>query len=531
MEQQQHQQIRKYLDLFVRWKGFIVAAILLSLPVGLAVYLTTPKVYQSTSLLSYQQQSVNPSQSKMSPDMVSAIRDVVSTLSQMVTSRTNLENLITTLDLYPAMRQKLPMEDVVDLMRKDIVIEPSKQGDIFQIRFSGSHPDKVVKVTNALAAKFIEENLKYREERATETSAYASDELEMAKTVMDRKEAVMRDYKLKHYNELPEQRQTNVERLIGLQEQYQAKQESIQDLEKTMILIQDQISNRRKMIAQTDLLTADGTTRGGAAQQDIAVSPADRLVQLRALLKSLEIKYTENHPEIKRTKRQIARLEQDLATGRVQPDGGLTGSSAQSQGTSDPVILQLETQLKSIQLSIRNINEEKEGLRKTIAQYEEWVAAAPVREAEWSALTREYGELKRHYDLLVSSDLQAKSMLNLEKRQKGSQFKIVDSARFPEKPIKPDFVKIVGIALFCGLGLGFGVPLVWDFLDPSFRDLNDIEAYLGVPVLCTIPLIETEREQTWCRRKLQLGLLAAVVAFAAIAVLYAYCWRRGLIVV
>jgi len=531
MEQQQHQQIRKYLDLFVRWKGFIVAAILISLPAGLAVYLTTPKVYQSTSLLSYQQQSVNPSQNKLSPDMVSAIRDVVSTLTQMVTSRTNLENVITTLDLYPEMRQKLPMEDVVDMMRKNIEIEPSKQGDIFQIRFSGGQPDKVVKVTNALAAKFIEENLKYREERATETSAYASDELEMAKSVMDRKEAVIRDYKLKHYNELPEQRQTNVERLIGLQEQYQAKQESIQDLEKTMILIQDQISNRRRMIAQTDLLAADGTTRGTAAQQGIAVNPADRLIQLRALLKSLEIKYTENHPEIKRTKRQIAKLEQDLATGRVQPDGGLAGSSAQSQGSADPVILQLETQLKNVQLSIRNINEEKEGLRKTIAQYEEWVTAAPVREAEWSALTREYGELKRHYDMLVSSDLQAKSMLNLEKRQKGSQFKIVDSARFPEKPIKPDFVKILAVALFCGLGLGFGVPLVWDFLDPSFRDLNDIEAYLGVPVLCTIPLIETEREKTWCRRKFQIGLLAAVVAFAVIAVLFAYCWRRGLIVV
>ena len=91
MEQQQHQQIRKYLDLFVRWKGFIVAAILISLPVGLAVYLKTPKVYQSTSLLSYQQQTVNPN-NKMSPDMASAIRDVVSTLTQMVTSRTNLEN-------------------------------------------------------------------------------------------------------------------------------------------------------------------------------------------------------------------------------------------------------------------------------------------------------------------------------------------------------------------------------------------------------------------------------------------------------
>lgn len=529
MEQQQHQQIRKYLDLFVRWKGFIVAAILISLPAGLAIYLTTPKVYQSTCLLSYQQQKVNPN--KMSPDIESAIKVVVSTLSQMITSRSNLENLITTLDLYPAMRQKLPMEDVVDLMRKNIMIEPSRQGDIFQISYSGGLPDKVVKVTNALAANFIEENLKYREERATETSTYASNELEMAKAVMDQKEASMRDYKLKHYNELPEQRQTNVSQLIGLQQQYQAKQESIQDLEKTMILIQDQISNRRKMIAQTDLLAADGTTRGAAAQQGIAVNPADRLIQFRALLKSLEIKYTENHPEIRRTKRLIARLEQDLATGRAQPAGGATGSSALAQATADPVILQLETQLRSIQLSIRNINEEKDGLRKTIAQYEQWVAAAPVREAEWSALTREYGELKRHYDMLVSSNLEAESMLNLEKRQKGSQFKIVDSARVPEKPIKPDFVKILAVALFCGLGIGFGVPFVWDFLDPSFRDLNDIETYLGVPVLCTIPLIETEGEKTWCRRKLQLGLLAAVVAFAAIAVLFAYCWRRGLIVV
>ncbi|MBB5346946.1 hypothetical protein JWG42_12825 [Desulfoprunum benzoelyticum] len=526
MEQQQHQQIRKYLDLFVRWKSFIVAAILISLPVGLAVYLTTPKVYQSTSLLSYEQRSINPSQSRLSPDMASAIRDVVSTLTKMVTSRTNLENVITTLDLYPEMRQRLPMEDVIDMMRKNIEIVPMNQGDIFEIRYSGGKPDKVVKVTNALAAKFIEENLKFRAERATETSAYASDELEMAKTVMDRKDAIMRDYKLKHYNELPEHRQTNVSRLIALQEQYQAKQESIQDLEKTAALVQDQITNLRRMItSQTDLLAADDTNwaAGGGMQ--------DSLIELREVLKNLQLKYTENHPEVKRTKKRIARLEQELANGGGQQAGIGDGPSALSPDSTDPILLQLKTQLKNIQLSIRNIEAEKESLRKSISQYEEWVAAAPVREAEWSALTREYGELKRHYDMLVSSDLQAKSMLNLEKQQKGSQFKIVDSARVPEKPIKPDFVKILAVTLFCSLGLGFGVPFVWDFLDPSFRDQNDIETYLGVPVLCTIPLIETEREKTWGRRKFQIGLLAAVAACAAIAVLFAYCWRRGLIVV
>lgn len=524
MDQQQNQLIKKYLDLFIRWRVFIFACILFSLPLGLVIYLKTPKVYQSTSLLSYQQQKISPN--KMSPDIEAAIRDVVSSLTQIVTSRTNLENAITSLDLYSAARKRLPMEDVVDLMRKDIKIEPLPQGDIFQIKYSGSEPDKVMKVTNSLAAKFIEENLKFREERASETSSYTSDELAMAKEVMDQKEATMRDYKLKYYNELPEQREINVSRLISLQEQYQGKQESIQDLEKTMVLIQDQVANRRKLIETENEadLTGDGKTNFTMIEREAPVSTADKLLQLQSALKNLRIKYTENHPDVKRVKRLIAKLEKEPAAG--DEDLAKTGGTHNSV---DQVVLQSEAQLKGIALSIQNLNEEREDLKKTISQYEQWVAAAPVREAEWSALTREYGELKRHYDFLVSSDLQAKSMLNLEKRQKGSQFKIEDSARFPEKPIKPDFVKILGIALFCGLGLGLGIPLIWDFLDASFRDVNDLEAFLGVPVVCSIPFIEIGREKAWRRKKFQFEMIGGISAFLLVITLFVYCWNRGLI--
>jgi uncharacterized protein involved in exopolysaccharide biosynthesis len=244
MDSKQRQLTNKYIDLLLRRQVFIIAMLLLSLPVGLGVYLLTPKVYQATSLLSYEQQKISPN--KMSADVESRIRDIVSTLTQIVTSRTNLEKLIVDLNLYPEARKKVPMEDVVDRMRKVIRIEPSSQGDIFKITFTHQSADKVVKVTNALAAKFIEENLKYREERATETSSYTSNELEAAKETMDRKENSMRDYKLKHYNEMPEQRESNVARLIALQKQYQDRQVSIQDLERTGVLIQDQITNRKK---------------------------------------------------------------------------------------------------------------------------------------------------------------------------------------------------------------------------------------------------------------------------------------------
>ena len=513
MDPQQNQLLKKYLDLFLRWKAFIITCVLLSLPIGLGVYLITPKVYQATSLLSYQQQKVSPN--KMSPDLEAAIQDVVSTLTQIVTSRTSLENMITSYDLYPEARKRLPMEDVVDFMVKDIEILPSKKGDIFQINYSGDQPDKVVKVTNALAAKFIEENLKYREERAFETSSYASSELEMAKAVMDQKEEMMRDYKLKHYNELAEQRQINVERLISLQEQYQTQQNSIQEQERTRVMIQDQIANRRKLIASEAVIPAGGQANNQPSEVEAAshLSSADKLVQLQSLLQNLRVKYTENHPEVKRAKKLIAKLENDIAQGKG--DEGKENQPKQSgvsgTVTSDPMILQLETQLKSISLNIQNIEEEKIELKKSMAQYERWVAAAPVREAEWSALTREYGELKRHYDFLVSSDLEAKSMLNLEKRQKGSQFKIVDSARMPEKPIKPDFMKILGMALLAGLGLGCAVPFARAFLDTSFRDVNDLEKYLGLQVACSVPQIETVKEKGWRRKKFVIGLILAAL--------------------
>ena len=114
MDIQQSQQAKQYLDLFLRRKILILSFLLLSLPVGLGVYLKTPKVYMATSLLSYQQQKINPN--TMSPDVVGEISDIVSTLTQIVISRTNLENIITNLKLYSEAREILPMEDVIEIM-------------------------------------------------------------------------------------------------------------------------------------------------------------------------------------------------------------------------------------------------------------------------------------------------------------------------------------------------------------------------------------------------------------------------------
>ncbi len=538
MDSTQRHLVQKYVDLLYRRKVLIVTLLLLSLPVGLGVYLKTPKVFQASSLLSYEQQMI--SAGKMSADKSSRIRDIVSTLTQVVTSRTNLEKLIVDLSLYPELLARLPMEDVVEKMRKDINIVPSPKGDIFKIAFNHHSRDKVVKVTNALAAKFIEENLKYREERATETSSYTSNELESAKAAMDRKENAMRDYKLQHFNELPEQRESNVARLIALQKQDQEQQISIQELERTAVLIQDQIVNRQKVLeAERQLAAAGEAETGKGTQQEVPMSAEARLAKARLVLDQLLSRYTEMHPEVKRLRVIIAKLEDEVVTERGSAaavkggakDGRDGNRGAIDRSSVDSVTLQLETQRKNILLNIEAIKAEKERQKKVIAEVEEWIAAAPVREAEWAALTREYGQLKRHYDYLVSQDLEAKSMLNLERRQKGSQFKIEDPARTPEKPIKPDFVKIIGVALAVGIGLGLGLAFTLDFFDGTLRDPEVVESALGVTLLTTIPYLEIAAETKRRKRKAVLIFLLLLLLAAGVVALFAAVWLKGYVVI
>ena len=492
MESPRFTLIRQYLDLISRKKWLILTCILLGASFGLFHYLKQNKVYKAEALLSYQQQKVNPSQ--MSPDEETGIRDIVSTLTQLVTSRSSLEKIILDENLYEEIRGDVPIDGLIGIMRDNINIVQSMfvqsdtrdRGDTFVIEYYGSDPEVIVRVTNKLASRFIEENLRYRQERATETSAYTEKELEMAKEILDRKEAVMRDYKLQYYNEMPDQRELNMSRLIALQEQYQGTQESIQDLERTRVLIQDQINVRKQIIEEMKKETAMQEALSDDGSTSININKEAKLEMLENGLEDLQQRYTDQHPQVKRLKRQIQSLKILIASEKLDEEG--------DSPKFDDELFDLQIQIKDINLSIEKLEKEKEDIRVLINKYDQWVESAPVREAEWSSLTREYAELKRHYDFLVSQNLQALSALNLERNQKGSQFKIEDYARVPETPVSPNFNKIMILSIFAGVMAGAVLALGLEIADTSFKSQFELEQAIELPVICSVPRLSLARE-------------------------------------
>lgn len=201
------------------------------------------------------------------------------------------------------------------------------------------------------------------------------------------------------------------------------------------------------------------------------------MVTLKSNLESLRGKYTENHPDVLVAKRKIADLESKRTLLTIK---------------NDPRYRELQGQLTSTDMEIRRLKQEEATYQGQMGKYRTRVENAPLREQSMATLMREYQNMKITYDTLLQKSQGAQQAENLERRQKGEQFKVIDPARVPEKPFSPNIPKILMIGLMAALGAGIGIALLREQMDRSFHDAEDIEMTLGIKVLANIPNIDTK---------------------------------------
>ena len=141
----------------------------------------------------------------------------------------------------------------------------------------------------------------------------------------------------------------------------------------------------------------------------------------------------------------------------------------------------------------------------------------PKREQELLSLRRDYQNIQTSYNSLLSRKLESDISVNMEKKQKGEQFRIVDHARLPENPINADMKKLFVLFIGAGLGIGGGIIFLLEYLDTSFRKPEDLEGLLELPVLCTVPKLIHAREKRMRLLNQVFSIFFAGVSFALLA--------------
>jgi polysaccharide chain length determinant protein (PEP-CTERM system associated) len=480
--------LHSYIDIFLKRIWYFIIPLVLVVSGSVAYLITAPKLYRSSTLVLVSPQKIP--QDYVKATVTSTVQDRLQSIAREILSRTRLEQVISEYKLYPEKVNSSTMEDVVKSMLKDIVVDVPKQKEqnYFSISYIGKNPLVVATVTNKLASLFIAENVKIREQQAQGTSEFLESQLKINKEKVDQAQTSISSFKRQHINELPENRDANLKILEQLHLQSQKINESIKGAEDRKLIIQNQLANTPYL---GETLSSTGSSRAELSTSSTGSPPMVlQLSQLKNQLENLQATYTGNHPDIIVTKKKIADLEKKLAVELSNSKKGKGGDPAIDQ--YNYIQGERKAQLSILDREISRLKREDEQTRTMIAGYQARIENTPSRELALSTMTREFNNLNETYQVLLRKNSEAQQAEDLELRQKGEQFRIIDPARVPEKPFKPDIPKVLVIGLALGLGLGFIMTYIREQMDRSFRDAEDLETTLGLKVLANVPKIDVE---------------------------------------
>src|SRR5437660_5628292 len=488
----------------------------LTAAVSLAVFL--PSLWTARSLVLVNRQAIP--ERYVTPTVQADIEARLLTLSQEILTPERLTQIARQYGLY---RNARSTDDLVDRMRKDIRIELMDQREqrgresrsfLFTVSYTAANPVVAARVANTLSSLYIEENGRQREQAAASTSEFLGTQLRDLREKLHAQHRQITPYQEKNLGELPEQKDVNLRTLERLQQQLQLAHENNR-----------RATERRQMLTNAlgEIDTTVATTAPSTAGP--SVTPADtaaaRLNLLRQELAMTQTRFSDRYPDVVQLKEQIrvleAKVEAEKQAAAALPKA-VAGPKRVGRDLRVPpenaYVASLMTQLDQATVEAKTSAEEIRGINGQIAFYTRRLENTPKHEQELAILTRDYDTSKELFKSLLTKRGEADMASELELRQKGENFRVIEPARLPERPAGPNRFRLLLVGLALALGASGAAVVLAEQVDTSFRRVDEIRSTLPLPVLSAIPRITTEqdrvrtlRQRRWATAAVGFGLV------------------------
>ncbi len=514
-DQKSMQGIDDYWAIVVRRKWWILGPLFFGWLLVFASAWIIPAKYTSESVVLVEPPKV-PS-TLVAPNVQVDLADRVQSMSTQVLSRTRLLGLVQRFKLYPgdANSPDDQVKNMRDDIKMDLVQSPAVNGKqelvAFKISYAAKDPAIAQKVDIALTSFFVDENVRASQEQSEATTLFLDSQVRgLGQTLAD-EESKLRAFEAQHDGSLPQQLQSNIQILNGIQAQMQAAQ----------------AARERAIQQQTYLNSLQNQYQSLSDSAGVSNNIDQQLESARASLASMEARYTDDHPDVKKLKETIASLEKlkkDLTT--EAKDNMESNNASPQQIQAQAPLVQLKSQLKINHMEIENSERQIQRLEQAAQVYQARLNATPAVEAEMGDMARDFGNMKKEYTELLAKKQNSALATSLERQQQGAQFRIVDPPSLPDKASFPDRFRFSLGAIAAGLALAVLFGFGSEVLDDKIRNEQALNDTVNLPVLAEIPALPTPKEIRAARWKPWLAVAAALIILILLpsGVVYAYLW-------
>ena len=564
--EEQEKSIQDYLAIVSRRKVAIISTGLLVFLMGLITALVWPPTYKSSATILIKEQEIPTELVRSTVTSYAAQR--IQTISQRVMTRPNLMEIIEKYSLYVDERRRYTTEEVLEAMREYISLDmisadvvdpqtgrPSVATIAFTLSFSNNSPDSAQKVAGELTSLFLAENLKNRKDKAAETYTFLTDETVKLEEKITESGKKLAEFKEKYANSLPEMAAMNLSMLNRTESDLDSVEAELRALKERKFYLESQLSQINPL---TNMRSATGESildpssrlkaleseyaslsakysnehpdivkikreieglRAQTGQSASAQEQAINLTQKRSEYAVLVKKYSADHPDVIKLKAEITVLEKSIAAQPAQPE-----TQVMALNPDNPAYISAQTQLKTIETEIKSNTSRKNRLDKKLQELEESIGKSPQVEKEYMILSREQQNALARFQDIKARQMEAEIGQELEKESKGESFVLIDPAQYPEKPVKPNRAAIVFLALIFSIAAGLGVAIIKEAMDGSIRGVSGVTKILTAAPLAVIPIIYNTYDLKRKQRISRIVLGSVVGSIVAVLLLIHFFW-------
>jgi len=530
MESEFH--LSEYISILKRRYIYLILPFLIVLGGSVAVAVLMPPVYQSSGTILIESPQIPDEMIRSTVTSLASER--IEIITQRVMTRANLYRISEKFKIFEGDDEVDSTTKAVQKMRELASVEfissdggKKRRGVVaiaFKVSFEHRRPEITTRVANELVTLFLDENVRTRTARASETTEFLNQEATKLERSLQGIEDKIAKYKQENASALPEHLDLRLQMRDRSESEYKELDREIKALQEERRYLEIELAGLkagyRSRLSAFDSPQFNSASTGRPGEPSERDRLIKRLEEMEGQLTEAKQRYADTHPDVKRLMIAVVEMR-----GQVRALPELIEQSSKSEAAKsdivDPIMATVEAKMSSTYSRIESLQEQKNELKARITEIETMIIQTPQVERALTTLTRDHENAKRKYDEIRAKQMQAELSKSLEEDRKAERFVLLEPPVLPDEPIRPNRKKMMALGVVLSMAAGGGGIFLVEMIDGSIRGAASLAAVTKLQPLASIPYIVTTREARRRKRvKVMLLLVLVVLAIAALVLFH-----------